>query len=497
MWNKIRDAVKRLPSMRSLKARIFIIIMLVGTIPSILMRYGILKSYEERAVYQRQKVVQNQLKILANHLITYNYLQDASSEVINAELDMLSSLYDGRVLIIGSNYKIVKDTYGVSEGRTIISEEVFRTFKGESLSNYVRPDEYNTDGYIEMTVPILVTVTKDDGQGEPIEESVVRGVMLTSISAEYITSTLSSMNRKAFIWEALIILVVFTLAIVCSLLLARPFNYVTDAINRVKEGFSDEKISVPDYVETTHIIDAFNALLKRMRVLDTSRQEFVANVSHELKTPLASMKVLADSLLAQTDAPPELYREFLTDIAEEIDRENQIITDLLALVKMDKTASGLNISTVDINALTELILRRLRPTARKKDVEVVFESIRPVTAEVDEVKMTLILSNLVENAIKYNKEHGRVKVVLDADHQYFTLEISDTGIGIPEEALGHIFERFYRVDKSHSREIGGTGLGLAIARSAVLRHKGSVKVSSVENEGTVFIVKIPLNYIAF
>ena len=348
-----------------------------------------------------------------------------------------------------------------------------------------------------MTVPILVTVTKDDGQGEPIEESVVRGVMLTSISAEYITSTLSSMNRKAFIWEALIILVVFTLAIVCSLLLARPFNYVTDAINRVKEGFSDEKISVPDYVETTHIIDAFNALLKRMRVLDTSRQEFVANVSHELKTPLASMKVLADSLLAQTDAPPELYREFLTDIAEEIDRENQIITDLLALVKMDKTASGLNISTVDINALTELILRRLRPIARKKDVEVVFESIRPVTAEVDEVKMTLILSNLVENAIKYNKEHGRVKVVLDADHQYFTLEISDTGIGIPEEALGHIFERFYRVDKSHSREIGGTGLGLAIARSAVLRHKGSVKVSSVENEGTVFIVKIPLNYIAF
>ena len=115
----------------------------------------------------------------------------------------------------------------------------------------------------------------------------------------------------------------------------------------------------------------------------------------------------------------------------------------------------------------------------------------------DHSQIYTLLNNLIGNAIKYNKEHGRVKVVLDADHQYFTLEISDTGIGIPEEALGHIFERFYRVDKSHSREIGGTGLGLAIARSAVLRHKGSVKVSSVENEGTVFIVKIPLNYIAF
>ena len=495
MQNKIKDALERLRFMRSLKARIFLIILLVGTIPSVVMRHGIIQSYEERAVYQRQTVVQNQLKILANHLITYNYLQDTSSAVINAELDMLSSLYDGRVLIIGSNFKIVKDTYGISEGRTIISEEVFRTFNGETLSNYVRPDEYSREGYIEMTVPIFETIMVDDGNGELREESVVRGVMLTSISADNITSTLDSLNRKAFLWEALILLVVVTLAIICSFVLVRPFNYVTDAINEVKEGYTDETISVPDYLETIHIIDAFNALLRRMRVLDTSRQEFVANVSHELKTPLASMKVLADSLLAQTDAPPELYREFLSDIAAEIDRENQIITDLLALVKMDKTAAGLNISIVDMNALTELILKRLRPIARKKDIEVVFERIRPVTAEVDEVKMTLILSNLVENAIKYNKEHGSVKVILDADHQFFTMEISDTGIGIPEDAQEHIFERFYRVDKSHSREIGGTGLGLAIAKSAILMHRGSVKVSSVEGEGTVITVRIPLNHI--
>ena len=130
-----------------------------------------------------------------------------------------------------------------------------------------------------------------------------------------------------------------------------------------------------------------------------------------------------------------------------------------------------------------------------KNVEVIFESIRPVTAEVDEVKMTLIISNLVENAIKYNKEHGSVKVVLDADHQMFSLEVSDTGIGIPEDSLSHIYERFYRVDKSHSKEVGGTGLGLAITRSAVLMHRGSITVKSLEDEGSTFIVKIPLNYI--
>ena len=117
-------------------------------------------------------------------------------------------------------------------------------------------------------------------------------------------------------------------------------------------------------------------------------------------------------------------------------------------------------------------------------------------AEVDEVKMTLIMSNLVENAIKYNKEHGWVKVFLDADHQYFTFQVSDSGIGIPESQLAHIYERFYRVDKSHSREIGGTGLGLAIAKGAVLLHRGSITVTSKEGEGTTFTVKIPLNYIA-
>ena len=190
-----------------------------------------------------------------------------------------------------------------------------------------------------------------------------------------------------------------------------------------------------------------------------------------------------------------MYKEIMEEIVSEIDREKQIITDLLALVKMDKKAAELNIVAININDLTELILKRLRPLARKMDVEVVFESVRTVIAEVDEVKLTLVLSNLVENAIKYNKEHGWVKVVLDADHQYFTFEVSDSGIGIPEDSLAHIYERFYRADKSHSREIGGTGLGLAITKNAVLMHRGSITVTSTEGEGTSFLVKIPLNYI--
>ena len=235
--------------------------------------------------------------------------------------------------------------------------------------------------------------------------------------------------------------------------------------------------------------------IEKKEQIDEMRKEFLSNVSHELKTPITSMKVLADSLLAQPDAPVELYQEFMADIAEEIDRENKIITDLLSLVKMDKKAADLHIENKNINELLELIIKRLTPIADKQDINLVLESFRPVNAEVDETKLTLALSNLVENAIKYNKEGGWVHVSLNVDNKYFYVKVEDSGIGIPKESQDAIFERFYRVDKSHSREIGGTGLGLAITRSAILMHRGAIKVYSKEGEGTTFTVRIPLIYV--
>ena len=489
-WQDIKSKIK---SLRSLKVRLFLLLLLVGLIPSCFMQYGILQNYESRAVSVRTSEVQAQLKIIANHLITYNYLQDPSSPVINAELEQLSNLYGGRVLIISGNLNVVKDTYSISEGKTVISEEVVKCFRGESMSNYDREL-----GYIEMTIPISETVDESQAAGNAAGtgqiKEVVRGVMLISISCDTIHKTMDILRNKANILLLIMMLVIFGCALLLVNFMVKPLDKVTASINEVAEGFSDKAISVPDYAETVHIIDAFNKLLGRMKILDDSRQEFVSNVSHELKTPITSMKVLADSLLGQENVPVELYREFMEDIVAEIDRENKIITDLLALVKMDKKVTEMNITEVNMNELTEVILKRLRPIARKRDIEVTFESIRPVKATVDEVKISLVLSNLVENAVKYNKENGWVKVVLDADHQFFTLTVSDSGMGIPKEALDHIYERFYRADKSHSREIGGTGLGLAITRSAVLMHRGSIQVESVPDEGTSFTVKIPLTY---
>lgn len=494
----IRNIVRQIQnifSLRSLRARIFLIVLVAGLLPSICVRYGILESYEERAVQQRITTVQNQLMIVGNHLISNHYFDKgtgsvnfgASRDVIDAELEMLSNIYEGRVMIINASLKVVTDTYGLSEGKTIISEEVIKCFKGQTNSYYDKEH-----GYIEMTTPIVDTSVVADA-GKETTPNIV-GVMLTSISDEAISGNLEVLNRKAVILQNIVLVIVVAMAIVLSLILTKPFKRVSEAISDVKAGYVDEIVSVPDYVETIHIVDAFNQLMKRMKALDDSRQDFVANVSHELKTPMTSIKVLADSLMMQPDAPAELYREFMGDIVSEIDRENQIINDLLALVKMDKKVQELNVVALNINDLVELILKRLRPIARKKDVELVFESMRSVVAEVDEVKMTLVMSNLVENAIKYNKDHGWVKVELDADHQYFIFTVSDSGLGIPEESLVHIYDRFYRVDQSHSREIGGTGLGLAITKSAVLMHRGSITVSSVEGEGSCFVVKIPLSF---
>lgn len=162
------------------------------------------------------------------------------------------------------------------------------------------------------------------------------------------------------------------LGYVLSTVLVKPFARVTKSIEDLTDGYQNEEISVPDYTETALITDAFNKMLSRMKILDESRNEFVSNVSHELKTPLTSMKVLADSLVGQEGVPEELYQEFMGDITAEIDRENKIITDLLSLVKMDKKAADLNVEHLNINQLLEDILKRLRPIADKRHIDLIW-----------------------------------------------------------------------------------------------------------------------------
>lgn len=307
-------------------------------------------------------------------------------------------------------------------------------------------------------------------------------------------NVISQLERNLCILYIICLLII--IAVICASVFyfGIPYKRMKEHIKRLDLGI-EEKGWDAGCADMNSVNDQMEAVILRLKKIDESREEFVSNVSHELKTPMTSIKILADSLLAQENVPAEMYKEFMEDIASEIERENSIINDLLALVRMNKTTTELNVSSVNMVDVVEAVIKRVKPIAIKKNIELTFENFKPVVAEVDEVKLTMVVTNLIENAVKYNVNDGWVKISLNADLNYFYLKVADSGIGIPEDAIIRIFERFYRVDKARSRETGGTGLGLAITNGVVNMHKGEIKVYSKEGEGSIFTVRIPLYYV--
>ena len=406
-----------------------------------------------------------------------DFFKNPDSDAADVEIQQMAYAYSARILIINSDYIIVKDNYIFDEGKTIITEDVINAFKGKSHSHI----NYKSSSAV-ITTPII------DDTGK------ISGVIKVSLSGYATIQTINYMKRISIAVMIALLLVFSGILVFVIYKLTSPAKDMKEAILSLSDGDKNARIKKQTIKEYKDIGDAVNVLFDRLESIDGSRDEFVSNVSHELKTPMTSMKVLADSLLATENAPIEMYKDFMQDIAEEIDRENEIIGDLLNLVRTDGERAVLNIETVDVNELMEVVLKRLKPIALKNNIEIIFESMRPVTASIDRVKFIIVLTNIIENAIKYNHPEGWVKITLNADHKFFYVDVSDSGIGIPEECKDQVFERFYRVDKARSRETGGTGLGLAITKNIVLLHKGTIKFYSKENEGTTFNIRIPLNY---
>ena len=472
----------------SVKVPLIILMVMFCMIP-LLVESRILASSSRQSQVERRIIdVQNQCQILSNKMSRTGYLTNSvvDNAAIDTELSLLSDIFSGRILIVNSGFKIVEDSFSLSEGKTLISDEVIRCFKGESTSRYD-----SLKHYFGLAIPI----PEFDQETGNITTGKSAGVMIVTASTESMYSLEDSLNDKASLYEMMIFVIVLIVTILSVHLIMKPFGTLIASIRRAGDGNLDEDVNEEAYRETKQISGTINKTLEKLKAVDQSRQEFVSNVSHELKTPITSIRVLADSLMGMEDTPKELYQEFMHDISDEIDRESKIIDDLLTLVRMDKASSGLSCSQVQINGLIEMVLKRLRPIARKRNIELIFESKRDVSADIDEVKFSLAVNNLVENAVKYNKEDGWVRVTLDADHKFFYLKVADSGIGIPAEFKERVFERFYRVDKARSRETGGTGLGLAITKSVVLMHHGAIRVDSVEGEGSTFMVRIPLIYI--
>ncbi len=437
--------------------------------------FATVRHYEQTYLDGYKETLIGYCNRISNQVQSTGYLSQPN-ESLNNELNTIGELFNGRLLVIEKSHKVVYDSYALLTRKIAITSQVSMAMKGNQIV-YTNDDTKQAVFYI----PIVPMESKD-----PI------GVMLFVLSTAKQHAHIQQMRENALAFSLLFLLLLTIAGWFVSRKLVIPLKNVTESLRHISDGLTNEAPAVDEYREVSVISSATNDMLTKINQLDSSRQEFVSNVSHELKTPMTSMKVLADALLTSPDVPAEMYREFLIDINNEIDRENEIISDLLTLVRMDKKASTLNLKTTQMNEILAIVMKRVKPLAEASDIEMVLESFREVTADVDEVKLIIALTNIMENAVKYNRQGGYVHISLNADLNYCYITVEDNGIGIPEESLTRIFDRFYRVDKDRSRESGGTGLGMSIAQDIVTAHKGLIKVYSREDEGTTVTIRLPL-----
>lgn len=470
----------------SLRVRIILVVVLTSWIPLMIFGELVVNHMERQLVQSKLQEIQYQSEIICREMARSAYLNHTEDSELNTELNgqimMLADSNAGRIQIINHDLRVVLDTYGSNRGKYDISTPVLSAFN--QTSGWDKYKIY-TDGdhYAEFVQVIY---------NQSLEK--VRGVMIITISTKDIQDTVNQIHDLYQIVVLVLGIIVCCIAYVASYFMMRPFKRLEQAMSQANQGNLDN-IEVSGCKEVVRIAEVYNTSLTRLKHLDESRQEFVSNVSHELKTPITSIRILADSLISMGEAPVELYQEFMQDISHEIDRESRIIDDLLEMVRLDRSNASLNISKVNLNELLESVLKRLKGQADQNNIVITLECMRQVVAEIDELKMSRVITNVVENGIKYNKDDGFVNVSLNADQTYFYIKIVDTGVGIPEDEIDKIFERFYRVDKARSRETGGSGLGLTICNNIVQMHHGVIRVSSDYGQGTTFVIRIPLIYI--
>lgn len=464
---------------KSIRFGLFVIVAVASIVPVYFVDGVIHYYYRTAMIEDKVAALQTKAAVIAAEYADYESLAEAEKAGMYNQMVRYSAFEAIRIRIINTNFVIQSDSYSFETGKTIINSRVISACNSKkSYSGYDK-----ATGTIEAVVPIYN------------KSNELVGIFAAGVDISEVDRFQNEVFGRTDIIRLSLVVLLLAAAYIFSRIYGQSVKKTLRVVEEIANGHTDKRLEEKGYTQLRDFAKNFNLIMDKASLLDESRQEFVSNVSHELKTPITSIKVLADSLNLQEDVPMELYKEFMQDIVNEIDRESKIIDDLLSLVRMDKSVSTMNISSVNLNELLEIVLKRLKPIAQKKNIELLFESFRPVVAEIDEVKFTQVVSNLVENAIKYNNIDGWVHVSLNADYQYFYVRVEDSGIGIPKESQDKVFERFYRVDKARSRETGGTGLGLAIVRNIVLMHRGTIKMHSEEGIGTTFTVRIPLNYI--
>ncbi len=463
---------------QTVRFKLLITFFLVSIVPMIFFIFNVSNTLSSHFESENKKEALYIANKVAGSIQRAGYLNDTSKkEAFQQDIKSRGEEENCRIIVVDKNAFILADTTDVATGKVYIVPEILTALEGTDQSVLrAREDVIYASAYIEN------------------EKSEKIGAVLVISPFGEVSSFLLEINKKWTFITVIIGIIILAFVVFMSRIIFEPLKKILVTIQKISDGQLHQRIELTGNNEYTQLSDAINTMTTRLEQVDTSRQEFVSNVSHELKTPLSSIKVLSDSLLLQENVPNEMYREFMQDINSEVDRMTNIINDLLSLVRLDSGAAKLNIKEISTNDFLTDIIKQLTPLANRKNITINFEAKNDVKIEADEVKLNLAISNLVENGIKYTPEDGSVKISVEADNQDCYITIQDTGIGISEEEQSKIFERFYRVDNSRDRETGGTGLGLAITHSTIMLHNGSVKIISGEGKGATFIVRLPLKY---
>jgi len=418
---------------------------------------------------KRESMIEKCL-LVSDEIATLDVLNNTS---IVSVVGQMESLKVTRLIVTDQSAKVLYDSVNESLGHYSLLPEILTAIDGNDVCSWKYRDGA-TDTRAATPIVYYGTIV---GCVYMAEFETAQGAMIQSLQKNVLQITL------------LLEMIVMIFSVAFANTFSRRLNRIMTSMRIIQNGDYTHKVNMGGNDELTILGNEFNDLTARLQTSEQKRSRFVSDASHELKTPLASIKLLSDSIL-QYDMDIETVREFVGDIGNEADRLNRMTAKLLSLTKAEGAAS--EESEIILMAPTiNRVARMLRPNALKEKIVFHLELQEDSPILILEDDLYQIVFNLMENGIKYNQAGGSLTVHLSREDDNAILTVRDTGMGIPEDAIGHVFERFYRVDKARSRATGGSGLGLAIVRSIVQRNRGEITVSSVVGQGTTFTVIFP------
>ena len=466
-------APQRTPLLQSMQLRLVTGYVLIIAVLLVLLNTYPLLMIQNLMFRAQQGELTNQVRLVLNSLTTADEL---TAETLEQAIAPLKELDADRVLVTDGAGLVLYDTgESPASGKYVLTGEIVSALRGnDAFSSRYEDGTFRSRAASPVmtrgSVVGAVCLCRNDGSQGSILEQVSSNMRMLSL---------------------VVVLVVLAIFVFFSGSLTRRVNTLLGGIRTVRAGEYTHRVSMKGNDQLAQLADEFNQLTGRLQANEEERRRFVSDASHELKTPLASIRLLTDTILQDEDIDRDTVREFVADIGEAADRLIHISQDLLALNRLDE-GRRLNRERVDVNLRAEQVRRMLAPLAKEDAVTVETAYGADCFALCDPEDMSQILRNLIENAIKYNVPGGTVTVTTRREEDRVLLEVADTGLGIPEEDRERIFQRFYRVDKARSRAAGGSGLGLSIVLDAVRLHGGTVDVrAGEENRGTVFTVTLP------